>query len=75
MVTLGGLQQLQRLRVTAALKKMAELRIESRRQGLFEAFDSFRNFAEPFHVTVRIAAALFIGDDTESFAESAGEID
>jgi hypothetical protein len=48
---------------------MAELWIDSRRQGLFQALDSFGNFAEAFHVAVRVAAALFVGDDSEAFAE------
>lgn len=52
---------------------MAELRIDLRRQGLFEAFDSFGNFAEAFHVTVRIASTLFVGDDCEAIAECFGE--
>jgi hypothetical protein len=53
---------------------MEELRIDSRRQGLFEAFDSFRNLAEPFHVAAGISAALFVADDSKALAECSGEV-
>jgi hypothetical protein len=67
------LQKLEGFGVAAALEEMAELGIDSRRQGLFQTLDSFGDFAETFHVTVRIAAALFVGDDCEALAECVGE--
>jgi hypothetical protein len=53
---------------------MAKLRIDSRRQGLFEAFDPFGNLTEPFHVAVGISAALFVADDSKALAECSGEV-
>ena len=55
-------QQLKGFAVTAALEEMAEFGIDLRRQGLFEALDSFGNVAEPFGVASGIAAAFFVGD-------------
>jgi hypothetical protein len=67
-------QQLQRFAVTAALQEMAELGIDLRRQGSLKAFETFGNLAEPFHVTVRITATLFVTDDSQAFAKRGGEL-
>ena len=53
---------------------MAELGIDLRRQGLFEALDLFGNFAQAFGVAIGIGAALLVADDGEAFAESGGEV-
>jgi hypothetical protein len=39
---------------------------------LFKALNAFGNFAQPFHVPIRIPAALFVADHGEAFAESGG---
>jgi hypothetical protein len=54
---------------------MAQLRIDLWGQGFFQAFDSFRYYAKPFGVLVRIASALFVTDDREAIAKSGGELD
>ena len=41
---------------------------------MFEALDLLGNFAEAFGVAIGIAAARFVADDSEAFAESGGEI-
>jgi hypothetical protein len=53
---------------------MAELRINLRRQGLFEPFDLFGNVAQAFGVAIWVGTALLVADDGEAFAESGGEI-
>jgi hypothetical protein len=56
------------------LKKVPKLRVYLRREGLFKAFDSFGDFPEPFHVTLRILATGFIGDNGKAFAKRGGEL-
>ena len=53
---------------------MAQLGINPRRQGLFEALDFFGNFSEAFDVAIWIGAALLIANDGEAFAENSGEV-
>ena len=53
---------------------MAELRINLRRQGLFKALDLFGNLVQALGVPFGLAAAFFIADDGEAFAESGGEV-
>jgi hypothetical protein len=66
-------QQLKRFGVAAALEEMAELRINPRRQGLSDAFDFLRYFAEAFGVAIWIGAALLVADDGETLAERLSE--
>jgi hypothetical protein len=68
------LQQLERFGIAAALEKMAELRVDLRREGLFEAVDFFGDFAEADGVVLGVAAAGLVGNDGEAFAESGGEV-
>ena len=68
-----GIEQLERFTVTAALEEMAQLRIDRGRQLLFELLDPFRNSLEAFGVAGGIAAAFFVGDDREAFAQGGGE--
>lgn len=53
---------------------MAKLRIDSRRQRLFEPFDSFRHFAETVRVAFGIPTTFFIGNNAETLAECGGEL-
>ncbi len=53
---------------------MAKLRVNLRREGLFEALDVFGDFAEASGVSVRIAAALFVGDEGKALAESGDKV-
>jgi hypothetical protein len=68
-------EEFERLGVAAALKEVAELRVDLAREGLFEAVDFFGDFAEAGGVAVGIAAACFVADDGEAFAEGGGEVD
>jgi hypothetical protein len=52
---------------------MAELRIDLRWQRFFEEVDFLGNFPKAFGVLVRIAAAVFVADDGEAFAEGGRE--
>ena len=49
---------------------MTELRLNLRWQGSPETLNLFGDFAE----AVEVAAALFVGDDGEAFAEDGGEL-
>lgn len=63
---------LERFGVAAALEKTAELGIDLRRQGLFEAIDFFGDFAQTFRMPIGIAAAFFCrhnGEAPERFDE------
>jgi hypothetical protein len=48
---------------------MRELRIDRLRKGVTELFDSLGNFAQSLHVRRWISAAVFIGDDRETFSQ------
>ena len=65
-------EQLKSLAVAAALEEVAKLRVDLRRQGLFEAIDFFGDFAEAGGVAVGFAASFFVGDDGKGFAEDGG---
>ena len=54
---------------------MAQLGIDSTRQRSFQAFDSFRDYAKPFGVLLRITSTLFVTDDRETFAKGGGKLD
>ena len=54
---------------------MPQLRIYLRRQGLFQAFDSLRDYPKPFGVLLRIASTLFVTDNRETVAERGGKLD
>jgi hypothetical protein len=56
------------------VEKMAELRVDLRRKGLFEAVYFFGDFAETRCVPVGVAAAVVVGDDGEAFAKGGGEV-
>jgi hypothetical protein len=66
-------EQLEGFGVAAALEEMAQLGIDRRREELFEPIDFFGDFAEARGVMLRIAAAVFVADDGEAFAEGGGE--
>ena len=53
---------------------MAQLRIDSSGQRLFQAFDSFRDDAKPIGMPLRIGSTLFVTDDREAFAKGGGEL-
>jgi hypothetical protein len=67
------LQQFERFGVAAALEEMAELGIDGRRELLFELLDPFGDGFQAFGMAGGIAAAGFVGDDGEAFAEGGGE--
>ncbi|HZE13789.1 MAG TPA: hypothetical protein VE086_08530 [Chthoniobacterales bacterium] len=54
---------------------MPQLRIDSRGQRLFQTFDSFRDFAKPFGVLLRIPSTFFVTDNHETIAKSCGKLD
>jgi hypothetical protein len=56
------------------LEEVAELWVDFGGQRLFEPVDFLGDFAEPGRVMLRIAAAVFVADDGEAFAEGGGEI-
>jgi hypothetical protein len=55
------------------LEEVAELWVDFGGQGMFEVVDFFGDFAEARGVMLRIAAAVFVADDGEAFAEGGGE--
>ena len=50
---------------------MTELRLNLRWQGCPDTLNLFGDFAEAGGVAVGVAAAFFVGDDGEAFAEDA----
>lgn len=68
------LQKLKGFAVTAPLQEMAQLRVDPGRKTSLEMRDPFRNLAQTLHVTIGGAAAFFVADDGESFAESRSEV-
>lgn len=69
----GARQQLERFAVTAALKKMPELRIDFLRQTLFETFDFLRDGSESFGMMIWILSACLVADNGQAFAQGRGE--
>jgi hypothetical protein len=67
-------QQLEGFGVAAALEKMAKLGIDRLGQLLFELLDPFGNGSQAFGVPDWIAAAFFVGDAGETFAQGGGEV-
>ena len=53
---------------------MTELRLNLRWQGSLEMLEFFGDYAKAVGVALGVAAAFFVGDDGEAFAEDGGEL-
>ena len=67
-------QEFERFGVAAALEEVAQFGIERGRELLFELLDPFGDSLEPCGVVGGIAAAFFVGDDGETFAQRGSQV-